>query len=73
MDKALEFIKQALVVGAKLIAVGKDAAPLAKLVYDSVASGKEPTDADWDQLKILEKQLRDDLQRPLPADGPDFV
>lgn len=59
-------ITTAISIGKALIEAGKDAAPIAQLIYSTFVGKKKVTQADLDAFVAQTEKLEAELQAPLP-------
>lgn len=57
-------IKYAIDTIPRIIATGANSAPFIQQAMEMAAKPGGPTKADWDELLLKEKVLRDELQQP---------
>jgi hypothetical protein len=69
VESVVSAINTAINVGATLIQAGKDAAPVAKLIYDTFIDKKEVTQAELEAFQAETDRLSEELQAPLPPES----
>lgn len=62
------YLEALIALAPKLIAAGMDIVPLVQKLVAMWNNSADPTDQDWADLAALEAPLRDQLQKPIPAD-----
>jgi hypothetical protein len=61
-------INSAITVAGALVQAGKDAAPVAKLIYDTFVGKEEITEAELEAFQAESDKLSAELQAPLPEE-----
>jgi hypothetical protein len=65
----VDAINTAINVGSTLIQAGKDAAPVAKLIYDTFVDKKDVTQEQLEAFQADTDRLSEELQAPLPPES----